>query len=286
MIVYYNGAFMEQERVCISPDDRGFLFADGVYEVILAVQGRLFEADAHFARLKRSLAALSIPAPDLTELREKLKALLERNGLDQADARIYTQITRGVAPRGHAFPDGSVAPTIYASVETYTPPEEKWRDGVCAILVPDLRWARCDIKSLALLPNVLASQRAKEAGVYEAIFVREGVITEGSHTTVCAVFDGEVVTHPLTHHILGGVTRQVVLGICDLLTIPYQEVPIDQDDLERADELMLLGTTSGVMPLVAVERRPVADGKPGPVTRKIQTALRELIWPDGQDKDG
>jgi D-alanine transaminase len=280
MIAYYNGAFMLQEKVCISPEDRGFLFADGVYEVMLAVQGRLFQADAHFARLERSLNGLSIPAPDLNDLQAALKTLPARNELDRTDAKVYTQITRGVAPRGHAFPDEPVAPTVYASTVPYAPPEEQWRAGVRAILVPDLRWARCDIKSLALLPNVLASQQAKEAGVYEAIFVREAVITEGSHTTVCGVFDGEVVTHPLTHHILGGVTRQVVLGLCKALAIPYREAPIDQADLAHADELMVLGTTTGVMPVIEVDDRAIGDGEPGPVTVRIQAALRELVWPE------
>jgi len=277
MIVYFNGTFMPKDEVCISPDDRGFLFADGVYEVICAWDGRLFRADTHFKRLTHSLEALRIPQPDLDELRHVARSLLTRNSLDRAGASIYIQITRGAAVRGHAFPSTPVSPTIYASVGPYTPPWEEWVDGVSAILVPDIRWARCDIKSLALLPNVLASQRATEAGAYDAIQIRDGVITEGSHTSVCAVFSGGLVTHPLTHHILGGVTRDVILELCRKLEIPHSEYPILEERLHNAAEVMLLGTTSGVMPVIAIDGHPVGDGKPGPITRRLQAELHPMM---------
>ncbi len=277
MIVYFNGTFMPKDEVCISPDDRGFLFADGVYEVICTWDGRLFRADTHFKRLTHSLEALRIPQPDLAELRHVARSLLTRNGLDRAGASIYIQITRGAAVRGHAFPSTPVSPTIYASVGPYTPPWEEWEDGVSAILVPDIRWARCDIKSLALLPNVLASQRATEAGAYDAIQIRDGVITEGSHTSVCAVFSGGLVTHPLTHHILGGVTRDVILELCRKLEIPHSEYPILEERLHNAAEVMLLGTTSGVMPVIAIDGHPVGDGKPGPITRRLQAELHPMM---------
>ncbi len=273
MIVYFNGRFVPKDEVCISPDDRGFLFADGVYEVICAFDNRLFMADAHYRRLSRSLEELRIPSPDLEVLRPAVASLLARNELEQGGAKLYIQITRGVASRGHAFPDEPVPPTVYATAIPYSPPEEAWETGVRAILVPDLRWARCDIKSLMLLPNVLASQSAKEAGAYDAILVRDGTITEGSHTSVCAVFDGRLVTHPLTHRILGGVTRDVVLDLCRELDILVRERPIREDELDRAEELMLLGTTTGVMPVVEIDALTVGDGRPGPVTLRLQRAL-------------
>jgi D-alanine transaminase len=278
MIVYFNGRFMPKSEVCISPDDRGFLFADGVYEVLCAVDGRLFQADAHFARLARSLDALRIPAPALDELRQAASSLLRKNALDQDGAKLYIQITRGAAPsRGHAFPDEVVAPTVLASAVAYTPPREAWAKGVRAILTHDIRWSRCDIKSLALLPNILASQRAKEAGAYDAIFVREGVVTEGSHTSVAIVFDGCLTMHPLTHHILGGVTRDVVLDLCRESGILYQERPVMVEELNRAGEVMLLGTTTGVMPVVELDEQRIGDGQPGPVTLQLQRALWTMM---------
>lgn len=277
MIVYFNGAFVSKDEVCISPDDRGFLFGDGVYEVICAYRGALFQAGAHVRRLARSLDALRIPAPDLDVLHKAARTLLVRNELADTYAKLYIQITRGAAERGHAFPDRPVAPTVYASAVSYTPPEALWTTGVRTILVPDIRWMRCDIKSLMLLPNVLASQRAKEAGAYDAIFVRDGFVTEGSHTSVCAVFDGVLITHPLTHHILGGVTRDLVLELCRQLGIPYQERPIAEEEITTASEVILLGTTTGVMPVVAIDEAPIGSGKPGPVTRQLQQALAAMM---------
>ena len=277
MIVYFNGEFVCKDEVCISPDDRGFLFADGVYEVACAFDGRYFEAEAHFRRLAHSLDGLHLPAPDLDVLREAAETLLERNHLTVGGARLYIQITRGVADRSHTFPETPPTPTVYASVAPYVPPQHLWRTGVRAILIPDIRWARCDIKSLALTPNVLASQRAKEAGAYDAIQVRDGAVTEGSHTSVAAVFAGVLYTHPLTQHILGGVTRDVVLGLCRELGIPTVERPILEEALCRADEVMFLGTSTGVMPVVEIDRRRVGDGAPGPLTLRLQAALWERM---------
>lgn len=285
MIVYFNDAFMPKEEVCISPDDRGFLFADGVYEVICAFDGRLFKPQAHFRRLTHSLEALRIPAPPMDALQAAVTSLLPRNHLQQGGAKLYIQITRGVAPRGHTFPDAPVPPTVFASAVPYTRPKAAWERGVGAILVPDIRWARCDIKSLALLPNVLASQRAKEAGAYDAIFVREGVITEGAHTSVCVVFGDRLITHPRTHHILGGVTRDAVLDLCRELGIPYRERPVRVEELAEANEVMLLGTTTGVMPVIKVDDRPIGAGEPGPVTRRLQQALQAMMMAPSDSED-
>lgn len=274
-IVYFNGAFVPKRDVRISPDDRGFLFGDGVYEVVRAYDGRLFEAEAHFERLARSLRALRIDGPDPAAFADVARRLMDDN--DVHDAALYIQITRGEAPRKHTFPEAGTPATVYATVYRPSVAPEKWEDGVRAILVPDMRWARCDIKTVALPPNVLASQRAREADVEEAIFVRDGALTEGSHTNVCAVVGGTLVTYPKTPYILPGITRAVVLDLCRALGIPYSEEAVFEDQLDRVEELMILGTTTEVMPVVQLDNRPIGDGRPGPVTRRLQHAFRERI---------
>ena len=277
MTVYYNGRFMRKEEVHISPDDRGFLLADGAYEVIRAYGGKFFKCQAHLQRLERSLQALRIAQPEASKLRDIAEELIRRNDLGQGDAIVYLQITRGSAPRRHAFPEEGTPPTIYLSASPVRSSPEKAERGVRIILVPDIRWMRCDIKSVALLPNVLASQEAKERGAEEAVFVRDGVITEGTHTNFCAVFGGQLVTHPRTNLILGGITRQVVLDLCHRLDIPSLESYIQDRDLKKASELMIVSTTVEVLPVVQVEDWPVGDGEPGPVTRKLQQAFRAEI---------
>lgn len=277
MIVYFNGRFVPKEDVRISPDDRGFLFADGVYEVIASYRGKLFRPDTHLQRLECSLRELRIAGPDLATLRGVAGRLIEANGLAGGDAGVYIQITRGVAPRNHAFPNPAVPPTVYVSAFPFEMPREEQEHGVRIILVPDVRWARCDIKSVALLANVLACQRAVENGAMEAVFVRDGVVTEGSRHNVCAVFDGRLVTHPKTNAILPGVTRDVVLELCGRLGIPYSETPILENQLREADELMIVGTLSEIVPVVQVDDWTVGDGNPGPVTRRLQQAFQEMV---------
>lgn len=276
MTVYFNGAFVDKEDVSISPDDRGFVFGDGVYEVLRAEKGQLFQADAHFQRLRRSLREIEIQGVDVDALREAVSSLLYHNDLQDGHAKVYLQVTRGAAPRRHAFPEASTDPTVYATASAHEPPVEKWKTGVSTILYPDRRWARCDIKSIALLPNVLASQAAMEQEAFEAILVREGFVTEASHSTVLAVFDDTVVTHPLTNRLLPSTTRRLALRLCDRHDIPVEEMPIPEADLPDVDELMLLGTTTGVMPVVQVDDWAVGNGTPGAVTRELQAAFQEL----------
>ena len=275
MIAFFNGNWIEKEKIAISPDDRGFLFGDGIYEVIRVYRGKLFRAKEHLARLARSLREMRMDGVDVPVLGTVAEELLRRNNLN-SDATVYFQITRGAAPRRHAFPDPGTPPTIYMTASPFTPPEKKWREGVKVILVPDTRWARCDIKSTALAPNVLANQLAKENGAEEAIFVRNGVITEGSHSSFAAVFHGQLVTHPLTNHILPSITRQVVLELCAQLDIAVKEFPIFENELKQADEVIILGTTTQVMPVIQVDDWQVNDGKPGALTRRLQQALDEI----------
>jgi D-alanine transaminase len=278
MIVYFNDHFIPKEEVKIFPDDRGFLFADGAYEVIRAYNGKLFRADSHLQRLARSLRELRLDGPDKENFRDIAEQLVQDNKLEDGEVLVYIQVTRGVAPRRHAFPGNDTPSTVYVTATPFQPPHAEMKQGVKIILVPDIRWARCDIKSIALLPNVLANQQAKENGVAEAIFVRDGAITEGTHTNFCAVFDGELVTYPQNNYILAGITRSVVLDLCRELNIPIREFPIFERDLKKADELMLTSTTSEVTPVVQVEDWQVGDGKPGPITTTLQQAFRELTY--------
>lgn len=280
MIVYFDGLYLPKDEVRVSPDDRGFTFGDGVYEVIRAYEGRLFRCQDHVRRLARSLGELQIQAPALEGpggIAEVAAELIRRNGLAGAGAAVYVQVTRGVAPRKHAFPPPGTTPTVYLAASPLRSAAEAWENGVGIILVPDIRWTRCDIKAVALLPSVLVSQQAVERGAEEAVFCRDGFITEGAHTNVCAVFDGVLVTHPPTNLILDGITRRVVLGLCAGLGIPTREVPIPVGDLASAAEVMILGTTTEIKPVVQVDGRQVADGRPGPVTRRLQAAYRALV---------
>jgi D-alanine transaminase len=277
MLVYFNGDFIPKEDVKISPDDRGFLLADGVYEVLRTYGGKIFRAGDHARRLARSLRELRMSGPSEKDFVDITSELLWRNHLDREDAKIYVQVTRGSAPRRHSFPDQATPPTVYGEASLIRFVREKWDDGIRIVLVPDTRWARCDIKSVALLPNVLASQRAKESGAEEAVFVREGIAIEGAHTNFCGVFDGELVTYPLNNRILAGVTRGVVLDLCRSLGVPFRESPIPEEELRQAGELMIMGTTTEIMPVVQVDDWQVGDGRPGPVTRKLQRAFRELV---------
>ncbi len=276
MQVYLNGEFIPAEQAVVPVNDRGFLFADGVYEVARIYDGRIFKMPEHLRRLADGLAAIRIELPEIAELTGIAEHLLDANDLRAGGSTVYIQVTRGVAPRKHAFPQG-VKPTVFVAVNAYAePPLEYWTDGVAAIRYPDIRWARCDIKSISLLPNVLANNAAHEAGGFEALFVRDGVVIEGSHSNLAAVYDGTVVTFPLSNYILPGITRACVVGLCRDLAVPVREGPIYDDRLFDAQELFLLGTTTEVMPVVRVDGRAIGAGRPGPVTRRLIEAYREL----------
>jgi D-alanine transaminase len=280
-IVYFNGSLIEKNQVRISPDDRGFLFADGVYEVVRAYAGRFFELDPHFRRLEEGLYALRIEGADVAALSQALPRLLERNGLGRADATVYLQITRGAAPRIHSFPDPAVTPTVYAEAKAFTPKGDPVR-GAAVITVPDIRWARCDIKTVALLPNCLANQRARESGALEAIFVRDGVALEASASSFFAVIGGEVRTAPTSNYILPSISRAVVLDLCAGHGIPARETPVFLEQIWAADELFLAGTTLEVMPIVSVDGRSIGAGAPGPVSRRLHELFRTRAT-DGSD---
>jgi D-alanine transaminase len=267
LIAYFDGQFVDRHSVTVSPDDRGFLFADGVYEVIRAYGGRPFGVKAHTERLVHSLSEVRLDWPGAGDLGSLVTELLAQNGLDKADALIYLQVTRGVWPRSHEFPPPGTPPTVYATARPYEPPRDL-AQGVAVVLEPDIRWGRCDIKSIGLLPNVLAYQRARETGAAEAVLVRDHIITEGTHTNVCAVVGGAVVTHAPDRHVLAGITLREVRAICGDLSVPWRETGV-------ADWDLVVGTTMEVTAVVRVDGNPVAGGRPGPVGARLLAALRQ-----------
>lgn len=272
--VYLNGAFVPKEEAFVSVDDRGFLLGDGVYEVAPFYQGIPFYLVRHLERLRRSLDAIRIDF-DAVGLEGALRRLVSLNELEGAErSLVYLQITRGVAPRTHYFPETPVPPTVYAYAKPWSRPSDHvWGRGFRAITVPDLRWPRVDVKTTLLLPNALAFQAALDAGVDDCILVKDSVAIEGAHQNFWGVFDGVAVTHPATNHILSGITRGVVLELARARGIPVAERPILLDELQEADELFFTGTTGEVRPCVEVDGAPVGGGGVGPVTRALSDAL-------------
>ena len=273
--VYLNGEFLPKDRATISVDDRGFLLSDGIYEVTPAYRGRLFRIEQHMRRLRHGLDALRIEY-DSAGLPEMHADLIAANSLDTEDvAIVYLQITRGAAPRTHHFPPEGTPPTVYAFAQAYHRPESaRWEQGYEAVTVPDDRWARVDIKSIGLLPNVLAQQAAAEAGVADALLVKDGVALEGSHNNLFAVFDGVVTTHPTTHQILHGVTRAYVIELAKGQGLPVEERPVPLEEIRAADEIFFTGTTTEVRPTVRLDDQPVGSGKVGPVARALYEAFQ------------
>ncbi|MEW5807115.1 MAG: D-amino-acid transaminase [Acidobacteriota bacterium] len=277
MFAFLNGDYIPKEKLRISPDDRGFLFADGVYEVIRSYNGGLFQVEAHLKRLERNVRELRIPYADIDSLKMVAERLIRENDLTSGQATIYLQITRGSAPRLHRFPVEEVPATVYACANLLQPHDDELQKGTKVILVPDIRWSRCDIKSISLLPNVLAHQQAVEKGATEAIFVRDGAITEGTHSNFCGIFQGQFMTAPKSNYILPGITREIVLGLCHQLDIPIKESPILKNQLRKADELLIVGTTVEITPVVQGDDWLVGNGKPGPVTQRLQKAFYQLV---------
>jgi D-alanine transaminase len=267
-IAFINGRFLPWDEATISIDDRGFQFGDAVYEVIRTYRGSPFELIAHLARLDRSAGELSLRQP-YTSLQWTRWI---QQGLSLAgyqDAKIYIQLTRGAAPREHSFPS-DILPTVVMTIRKFHPlaPEVR-RSGVSACTREDLRWGRCDIKSVNLLANVLAREEAKKAGVFETILVRDGLVMEGALSNVMAVHDGLVVTAPEGPRILSGVTRTVVLELAKKDDIAIEERFMPIDFLYRADEVFLTGTTLEVLGVVQIDGQTIGSGQPGPLTKML-----------------
>ena len=275
-IGYLNGQFSPLSEISISPDDRGFLFGDGIYEVIRAYHGVPAFWEEHCTRLVRSAKEIqlsfSIKPQDFYRL---LLTGLQQSGY--AEGKIYIQITRGVAPREHGFPVNE-GPTVFLSFREMGPlPIELTRQGVKVITVSDIRWDRCDIKSLNLLPNVLAKQQAQEAKVFEAIFVRDGFVIEGATSNIFIVKDGQLRTPERNNFVLSGVTQQQVINLAQEQGQDVQFDRITLADLREADEVFLVGTTIEVIPVVAVDGQTIHKGTPGLVTCTLQQRFTDLV---------
>jgi len=281
--VFFNGQYIDRSEAHVSVDDRGFVFGDGVYEVIRSYGGHLFALDEHLARLSYGLRQLSISGVNAESFRDVAVKLLAANALSNADATVYIQVTRGVAPRRHWFPDLTTPPTTYAAAARIIKRGDAG-EGITAIPVPDMRWARCDIKSLNILANCLAMQRARDEGGTDAILIKDGVALEGAAASLFGVFDGHVRTAPLTNQILPGITRQVALQLCREAEIPVAERVIFEHELPLADELFLAGTTVEIMPITQVGTHVVGRGQPGPVTQRLGALFAGLTKPASVDQ--
>ncbi|MBL9124575.1 MAG: aminotransferase class IV [Planctomycetaceae bacterium] len=276
-----NGRFSPLEQATISINDRGLLFADSVYEVLLAEGTRLLAGARHFARLQRSLSALGIAA-ELPQVRAWVAETLRQSGC--ATALIYVQVTRGSAPRQHLPPPG-LAPNVIVTVRAWQATEPATRrHGVRVITVPESRWARRDIKTTNLLPNFLAKQQAAAAGAYEALFVEaDGTVNEGASANVAAVLEGVIVTPPQSPRILPGVSRDIVVELARRAGLRVEERTLTLDELLRAEEVLLTGTTTEVQGVTQIDDAAVGTGAVGPVTWQLYEAYRaaaaELLEP-------
>ncbi len=275
-IGYLNGRFSPLEEISISPDDRGFLFGDGVYEVIRAYHGVPAFWGDHFARLARSAKEIQLPfALEYVEFQDILFTGLQQSGY--AEGKIYIQITRGVAPREHVFP-AKEKPTVFLSFREMAPlTTDLTTQGVKVITVPDIRWDRCDIKSLNLLPNVLAKQRAQEAEAFEAIFVRDGLVREGATSNIFILKNGEISTPERNQFVLAGVTQHQVINLARKQGRDVQLCQIPLELVYEADEVFLVGTTIEVLPVTNIDGQGVNNETPGPVTLSLQQQFSELV---------
>ncbi len=293
-MILFNDRFVSKEEVHVSMDDRGYYFGDGIYEVFRIYNGILFEKEAHLERLTRSAEAVRIPLPcSLTELERRLERLVALNGINEGT--LYMQITRGEAKRAHPFPEDT-KPVLTGYCTEVTRPMKAMMEGITAVTLPDIRWLRCDIKSLNLLPNILAKQEAVELGRGEAILHRDGIVTECSASNIMIVKKGTIYTHPANHYILHGITRALILKLAEEASIKVMEQTFSLDELYGADEAFICGTTVEITPIISVDGQPVGNqwdklklgepgettevahvSQPGMITRTLQTALSRYI---------
>jgi D-alanine transaminase len=271
-----NGERMPLAEAKVSVLDRGYLFGDGIYEALRVYNGKPWLEDDHFARFDRSLREVRMTGVDLERIRKQMHETIAAGPF--REALVYMQVTRGAAPRTHAFPAQPRPVELLWVQEIGDPYASKREEGITVSLQPDLRWKRCDVKSLNLLGNVLANQAAKEAGGAEAILYHEdGTLTEATHSSFFGVLDGAIRTMPNSPDILPGVTRKLALDLAAKVGVPVVQKPLHRDDLARVTELFLSGTSMEICPVVRVDDRTIGDGKPGPVTRKVQAAFRERL---------
>jgi D-alanine transaminase len=278
-VAYVNGRYLPHARAVVHIEDRGYQFGDGVYEVCEVRGGRLVDERRHLARLERSLAEIRMPAPmSAAALRVVLRETLRRNRV--RDGLLYLQVTRGVARRDHGFPPPGTRPSIVVTARSIdrVKLEGQAETGVAVITVPDNRWERVDIKTIALLPNVLARQAARDQDAREAWFVdRDGFVTEGSSSNAWIVTkDGAIVTRPATSGILKGITREVALEVAAKQGLTIEERPFKVAEALAAREAFLTSATQVVMPIVRIDGSSIGDGRPGAVARALRARFHEI----------
>lgn len=272
-VAYVNGRYVPHHDARVHVEDRGYQFADGVYEVVAVVDGRFVDLEPHLARLERSLAELKIAMPmSRRALKMVMTEVVRRNGVD--NGIIYLQLTRGVAPRDHPFPANSRTQIVMTSRRAKPQPASFGEDGVKAITLPDIRWRRCDIKSVSLLPNVLAKQAAREVGAYEAWMVdADGMVTEGSSTNAWIVTrDGKLVTRNVSEAILNGITRLTVLRLAAEEGLEFVERAFSLAEAKTAREAFITSTSALVLPVTQIDDQVIGNGKPGSLTTKLRQA--------------
>ncbi len=275
-LVYLDGEWLKLGEAKVSVLDRGFIFGDGIYEVVPAYGGRPFRMEAHLARLARSLAAVRIetgrsPA-DWTAL---VQEMLARHG--GGNTVVYLQVTRGVAKRDHAFPAG-IRPTVFCMASPFTRPDAALRSrGMSTAAMADERWLHCDIKSVSLLGNVLARQQAVDLGVDDVILFRNGWLTEASAANIWVVRNGVLLAPPADNQVLEGIRYRFLQELAESEGLPFEARPISRAEVDGADELMLTSATKEVLPITRFEGRPVGDGKPGPVYARLRAAYDRVI---------
>jgi len=274
---FFNGKFIPKSEINISPDDRGFLFADGIYEVVRWYEGFFYDMPGHITRLKRSLRELRINWNDADLFESIATDLIKQNQLENKPAMVYLQVTRGAASRTHQFPSPEVNPTIYAYAWGFAPDTISKDSGIKVMLKEDIRWSRCDIKSIALLANTLSFQEAHENGMKESVFVRNGLITEGSRSNVFFVIDGTLFTHPESNYVLSGITRKNVLRIAQEAGISIREEGVLENRIRFIKEAFITNTSAEVTPVIDIGGNTIGDGVPGPVTKLIREKFEAEI---------
>jgi len=275
--VYLNGQFIKSDQARISPDDRGFLLGDSIYEVVRWYGGYFLDLEGHAARLRRSLKETRIEWEENGLFGELSTELIHRNGLGGECAIVYFQVTRGAAPRTHAFPSPPVKPTVYGFARRQSIDTLACERGVAIWLVADPRWARCDIKSTALLANILPYQEAHDRGFAEVCFVRNGFVTEGAHSNIFFVRDGALYTHPESNEILSGITRKIIIGIAAEHGIPVVEEAVASDMIPYMHEAFICNTTGEVVPVLKISDQVIGEGSPGTVTRRVLALFRDKV---------
>ncbi|MBC2742333.1 MAG: D-amino acid aminotransferase [Desulfosarcina sp.] len=271
---------MPIEKAVVPIEDRGYQFGDGVYEFVASYEGRLFMLEEHLDRLERSMRELAFDPISRSEIKAAICDLLKRSGYPRAG--IYIQISRGVAPRNHAITPDMAAQIIMTIRPVKEIQEDIRKNGATAITVQDTRWVRCDIKTVQLLANSLAKQKALDSGCDDAIFVSDqGIVREGTSSNLFIISGGKLITHPLTDYILPGITRTAVLNICKAADLEVEESFFGTETLYGADEVFLTGTVTEVLPVVRIDGRSIGDGKVGPITRRIYDLLRKQALAGG-----